>query len=177
MSKSRTKVLAVLLALAAAMMLSALFCLWQPIQARADTQETALQAKIDAAESGATITLTENVTENITIPAGKEITLDLGGYTLSSDVASKATVLNNGTLIIEDSVGGGVITRGVTKYYVIRNEGVLTLGEGITVKNENASDTSSLVGNNISCKKETPATLTIHGRRLQQCGKQRDQER
>ena len=71
MSKSRTKVLAVLLALAAAMMLSALFCLWQPIQARADTQETALQEAITAAEIGETITLTEDVTENITIPSEK----------------------------------------------------------------------------------------------------------
>ena len=107
MSKSRTKVLAVLLALAAAMMLSALFCLWQPIQARADTQETALQEAIEYASNGATVKLVANATENITILAGKEITLDLGGYALTNDGGH--TITNYGVLTIEDSVGTGVV--------------------------------------------------------------------
>ena len=65
-----------------------------------------LQAKIDADTSG-TIQLERDYTENITISEGKNITLDLNGNTISSE---KTTILNNGTLVIEDTKGNGSVT-------------------------------------------------------------------
>ena len=146
MSKSRTKVLAVLLALAAAMMLSALFCLWQPIQARADTQETALQEEITAAESGATIKLTGNVTESITIPEDKKITLDLGGYTLTND--GDHTIINYGVLTIVDSVGTGVVDNVTHEHGALVNYGMATLlGGNFTRSRENGQNAEDAGGN------------------------------
>ena len=78
-----------------------------------------LQAAINAVQTAGTVKLLENVTESVTIPAGATITLDLNGKTLvNSAVAQdntvpdgerKHTITNNGTLTIEDSVGGGVV--------------------------------------------------------------------
>ena len=78
-----------------------------------------LQSAINAVQTAGTVKLLENVTESVTIPAGATITLDLNGKTLvNSAVAQdntvpdgerKHTITNNGTLTIEDSVGGGVV--------------------------------------------------------------------
>lgn len=73
-----------------------------------------------AATSGDTIKLLANVTENITIPSGKTMTLDLNGKTLTgvtdADVAHnnsaeyKAVITNKGTLTVVDTASGGAIT-------------------------------------------------------------------
>lgn len=63
-------------------------------------EENALQAQIDSAESGATITLSEDTTvASLTIPEDKNITLDLGGnnLTLSGGVAVTDTAYGSGT--------------------------------------------------------------------------------
>ena len=66
-------------------------------------------------ENAATIKLLNNTTESITIPAGKNITLDLNGYTLTNEEnesrdkndklikVGKHTIENYGTLTITDS--------------------------------------------------------------------------
>ena len=65
------------------------------------TPAESLQAKIKAAaENGGTVTLDKDYTEAITIPAEKNITLDLNGHKISSGAT---TILNNGTLIVRDS--------------------------------------------------------------------------
>ncbi len=53
-------------------------------------------------KDGETVTLLNNFTESITIPAGKSITLDLNGYTLTNK-EGKHTIENYGTLTIVDS--------------------------------------------------------------------------
>ena len=63
-----------------------------------------LQSQIDAANGETTITLTEDVTEDITIPAGKTIILDLAGHKLTNK--SGHTITNNGTLTL---VGPGTV--------------------------------------------------------------------
>ena len=65
------------------------------------------------------------MTVNAVIEKGVTVTLDLNGHTLTSDVTGKATVHNYGDVTI---VGNGLITRGTnTKWYVIVNEGTMTL--------------------------------------------------
>ena len=106
------------------------------------------------------ISLGADIKMNLVIEEGQTLALDLNGHTLTSDLAGKATILNNGTVTVTDSVGTGLVTRGESKWYVILNEGTMVL-DGITAKNENGADGSSLVANNVSCVSVNPAVLTI----------------
>ncbi len=67
-----------------------------------------LQAAIDAAGEGDTVILLSNVTltEGVTIPADKTVTIDLNGKTVrgvNTTASSTALITNNGTLTIKDS--------------------------------------------------------------------------
>ncbi|MEF2824768.1 MAG: S-layer homology domain-containing protein, partial [Peptococcaceae bacterium] len=75
-----------------------------------DTYYTTLADAIAQNNSG-TITLMANITENVTIPQGKNLTLDLNGKTLASGKQDKHTVyVNGGTLtVIDSSVGQPVV--------------------------------------------------------------------
>lgn len=63
---------------------------------------TGVSDAIEKAASGSTVRLVSDVTESITIPAGKEIVLDLNGYTLTN-TEGLHTIINYGTLTIIDS--------------------------------------------------------------------------
>ena len=76
-----------------------------------------LQAAVDAAENGQTITIISDIDlkdSTVNIPAGKEVTLDLNGKTIA--VTESATgsygFINvvKGTFTLDDSVGNGKIT-------------------------------------------------------------------
>ncbi|MCD7824180.1 MAG: carbohydrate-binding domain-containing protein [Oscillospiraceae bacterium] len=60
-----------------------------------------LQSAINAASSGATVTLVSDTIEDVEIPSGKTIILDLNGKTLTNQ--STHTITNYGTLTITDS--------------------------------------------------------------------------
>ena len=63
-----------------------------------------LAAAIDAAQTGDTVVLKQNVTESVTVPAGKDITLDLAGKNIqSNDETSKNAVIVKGKLTVKDS--------------------------------------------------------------------------
>ena len=63
-----------------------------------------LAAAINAAQSGETVVLKQDVTESVTVPAGKEITLDLAGKNIqSNDATSKNAVTVEGKLTVKDS--------------------------------------------------------------------------
>lgn len=113
-----------------------------------------LQDKINLTNVYSTITLDRDYTESIVIPAGRGLTIDLGGHTLTND-ADKHTVENYGTLTIKgngrvDNVSHGcaaVLNResgrislesgnytrsaengGNNTYYVLQNLGTMTIG-------------------------------------------------
>lgn len=125
-----------------------------PVMAMAN--ET-LQSKIDAAADGATITLDKDYTEDITIPAGKAITLDLATFTLTG--SSSHTITNNGTLTV---VGTGKVVNNVgskgalfnnvnaianlnggtfegNTWYVIKNLGTITVNGASVTQNDAGS--------------------------------------
>ena len=87
--------------------------------ANAGANYNTLANAISSAASGDTVTLLKDTKEDITIPSGKTITLDLNGHTLVNsataqdkkvaDNSRKHTITNNGTLTILDSVGGGIV--------------------------------------------------------------------
>lgn len=86
--------------------------------------------------SQSTITLLQNISENITIPSGSNIILDLNGFTLSNKgTDNKATVVTNeGTLEIKN----GTITTNAQSGMINNNEGgVLTINSGTYIATRN----------------------------------------
>ena len=122
-----------------------------------------LTAAINEANTGDTVKLVNNVTENVTIPAAKTITLDLNGMTLTN--VNDHTILNNGNLTIMGTgrvdnishakgalynkgtvvINGGTFDRsrengmnkgksGQNSWYTIKNVGTMTINDGATVQ-------------------------------------------
>lgn len=125
-----------------------------------------------AAADGATVQLLTDVTESVVIPAGKAITLDLAGHTLSGGTAKgKAAITNNGALTIKDSSedGSGRIIRednGQPSYYVIDNQGTMTVESGTVYNNSGDYKSGSSLVRNGGVKNE--AVLNIKGGTFEQ---------
>jgi len=138
---------------------------------------TSLKAAITAAKKGKTIQLLNDTTENITISASKQITLDLNGHTLNGGTGTaKATILNKGNVTITDTSAGktGTIKRddqgieGETSYYVIKNIGTMVIDQANVVNNsgyKKANSSGSMVGTSLICNgdDDPQASLTING--------------
>lgn len=134
------------------------------------------------AANGKTITLLANVTENVEIAKEKKLTLDLNGFTLNGGtVEGKAALTNYGTITIKDSSADktGTIKRddngivGETSYYVIRNQGTMTIESGTVINNSGyrkANPTGSMIGSSLirngDC--DEGGTLTIKGGKFTQ---------
>ena len=131
-----------------------------------------LQAAIAAAKDGDTVTLLADTTEDVTI--NKNITLDLGGKTLTNTNAGKATIsVTGGTVTVKN---GNVV--GGTSYYNIEvtkdSNANLTL-EGVTATAGNNGSSmidnygtltitsGTYTGGLDTVKNEPNATLTING--------------
>ena len=97
-----------------------------------------LTEAIDAAEDGQTATLLGDATENITIAAKKQITLDLNGFKLTN--ASDHTITNNGTLTIKDSSAAktGTVDNVTHGKGALVNNGTVTLDGGTFERSEEA---------------------------------------
>ena len=107
-----------------------------------------LQAAIDAAQDGETVTLLADATEDVAI--SKSITLDLGGKTLTNTNAGKATIsVKSGIVTVKN---GNVV--GGTGYYNIE-----------VTKNSNANltltDVTATAGNTGSSMIDNWGTMTI----------------
>lgn len=79
----------------------------------------------DILENNETVDLTvdKDVTENITVPAGKTLNLNLNGKTVANNEDAD-TLTNNGTLVIS---GNGVIDNTATRKAALTNNGNLTI--------------------------------------------------
>lgn len=125
-----------------------------------------------ATADGATVQLLTDVTESVVIPADKTITLDLAGHTLSGGTAKgKAAITNNGALTIKDSSedGSGRIIRednGQPSYYVIDNQGTMTVESGTVYNNSGDYKSGSSLVRNGGVKNE--AVLNIKGGTFEQ---------
>lgn len=117
-----------------------------------ETKYETLAEAITSATEGQTITLLADVVENVVIPAGKNITLDLGGKTLNGkQIANTPTIKNLGTLTVKN----GNVRRsdeGSANWYVLENEGTIILDEGLNVE---GSTGSSLIRNNAATAQMT----------------------
>lgn len=127
---------------------------------------------VAAAQDGDTITLLHDVMADsqITIPADKNVTLDLNGKTLSgTDTKSSGSyqlIENNGTLTVKDSATGGKIsviakTNRSWNYYsaAIANLGTLTVESG-TIEHLGGTDMAYAIDTNSNLRS---VNLTING--------------
>lgn len=131
---------------------------------------SSLQEAINEALGGETVTLLTNATEDVTI-AGKNITLDLRGNTLTNTNAGKATltIAKGATATVKNgSIVGG------TDFYTIQNNGTATLKDvTATAGNTGSSmldnwgtltiESGSYSGGLNVVKSEEDSTLTING--------------
>ena len=95
----------------------------------ADTA-TALTQAITDAQNGDTIKLTAPITASITIPASKNITLDLNGQTLIGGAKDAIYVSLGATLTINDSVGNGSVKAATGGKAAVFNNGTTTINNG-----------------------------------------------
>ena len=122
------------------------------------TKYATLQAAVNEADNK-TVKLLEDVTESITIPADKTVTLDLNGKKLVNsataqdtnvvDSSRKHTITNNGTLTILDSVGTGVVDNVSHGRAALYNAGtIVEIKDGkFTRSVDNSTDATSAKGN------------------------------
>lgn len=131
-----------------------------------DKDYSSLKTAIEAVSDAATeVKLLNNTTESITIPAGKNITLDLNGKNITSD--KESAIINKGTLTVKGAgnvsasgdshaavanfpdamanLNGG--TYSSDKWYVIKNLGAMTIDGDVTIKMDNKDNTASLIDN------------------------------
>ena len=132
---------------------------------------SSLQEAITAAQGGETVTLLADATEDVTVATGKNITLDLGGETLTNTNAGKATltIAKGATATVKNgSIVGG------TGFYTIQNNGTATLKDvTATAGNTGSSmldnwgtltiESGSYSGGLNVVKSEEDSTLTING--------------
>lgn len=82
---------------------------------------------VAAAQGGATVKLLKDVTEDVVIPAGKTITLDLNGKKLTNKTGHTITVEQGATLTIN---GKGTVDNVTHQKTTIYNKGTVTLNGG-----------------------------------------------
>ena len=88
-----------------------------------------LQAIVNNATAPVNIVLTNDITtNNFVIPADKDVTLDLNGFTLTG--GDSHAILNRGVLCIKDSSGNGKIVASKANTSALRNAAVCVIEGG-----------------------------------------------
>lgn len=108
------------------------------------TYETLADA-VAKADNGATIKLLKDAEENITIPAGKTITIDLNGKKITNKSADTITVEKGAALTINGTGTVDNVTHGKAAIY---NKGAVTLNGGTFERSAEAGQDSKNNGGN-----------------------------
>ena len=116
------------------------------------THYSTLQEAVDAATAGQTVKLVADVTEDITIPTGKNITLDLGNSTLTNKSGDTITVALGATLTItgnsEDENKVGTVDNVTNGKADIVNNGTVILNGGWYLRSEETGVNANTSGGN-----------------------------
>ena len=135
----------------------------QPVAGESQSAE-ALQQAIDAAADGETVQvqMTSDVTGNITIADGKNIVLDLNGYTLTGE--GNHTIVNNGTLTITDgsATKSGAVDNVTHAKGALVNNGTAILDGGTFKRSAEAGVSATNNGGNSWYVIDNHGTLTIN---------------
>ena len=121
-----------------------------------ETVYETLEEAIAAAQNGDTITLLDDVTGNFTIPAGKNVSLDLNGHTITTSSTSTPVITNRGTLNV---YGGTLVNNGLYFPEWLGDGGVAVMNYGVATVNV-TTNKGAIV--NRSTASTTP-NLTIAG--------------
>ena len=151
------KILATILALVLALGLCT--TAWAGGEATVNSKEELEQALNDS--SVTTIKLGANITASITIAAGKDVTLNLNGHTLTN-TDGQHTITNNGTLTI---TGTGTVDNVTHQRAAIVNNGTATLNGGTyTRSKEDPENNKGSAGENsfYTILSDNGATMTIN---------------
>lgn len=116
-----------------------------------------LKAAIKAAEAGETIKLDANITGDVVIPEGANITIDLNGKKITNSVGH--TIMNNGTLTIEGEGTVDNITHGKAALY---NKGTVTLNGGTFDRTQENGQSDSSSGGNSYYTIKNVGNMTIN---------------
>ena len=104
-----------------------------------------LQSQIDTIETTGTIILDKSYTEDISIPRGKAITLDLNGQTLTNSSGDTITVALGAELTIKGDGTVDNVTHGKADIY---NNGTVTLSGGRYTRSREADNSIDSSGGN-----------------------------
>lgn len=125
-----------------------------------------------------TVQITQNVTENVTIPDGKTVTLDLAGHTLTNaeDLANgqgTITVEEGGSLTLTDSSEAGTGTVDSTKHATgaLVNHGEVVVESGTLTRSKEAGSSPSDNGGNSWYVIDNQGTMTFDGGTVTSTGK------
>jgi hypothetical protein len=126
-----------------------------PVAQIDETTYATLQAAINAATAGQTVKLVANTAEDIKIPAGKDITLDLGnskltnksGDTITVELGATLTVTGNGESADEDGSAGTVDNTTHQKADIVNN-GTVILNGGWYLRSQETGENSETSGGN-----------------------------
>ena len=118
-----------------------------------ETKYETLQAAVNAATTeNSTVTLLKDVTEDITIPTGKNITLDLGNSTLTNKSGDTITVALGATLTItgnsEDESKVGTVDNVTNGKADIVNNGTVILNGGTYLRSKETGVGANTSGGN-----------------------------
>lgn len=116
-----------------------------------------LEAAIEAAEAGETIKLDADITGDVVVPEGVNITIDLNGKKITNSVGH--TIMNNGTLTIEGEGTVDNITHGKAALY---NKGTVTLNGGTFDRTQENGQSDSSSGGNSYYTIKNVGNMTIN---------------
>ncbi|WP_417231286.1 hypothetical protein, partial [Thermophilibacter sp.] len=125
---------------------------------------SSVNAAIVAGETN--VVLERNLTESVTIPEGKDVTLDLAGHTLTNaDGEHTVTVTKGGTLTVTDSSAdkAGVIDNVSHGKGALVNYGTVTVEGGTLTRSKEASKSPTDNGGNSWYVVDNQGTLTFNG--------------
>ena len=125
--------------------------------ANAGANYNTLANAISSAASGDTVTLLKDTKEDITIPSGKTITLDLNGKTLTNK--DDHTILNNGNLTI---TGAGTVDNVSHQKGALYNKGTVVVNGGTFDRSKENGKTSNDSGSNSWYTIKNVGTMTIN---------------
>ncbi|HAX30872.1 MAG TPA: hypothetical protein DCX96_06315 [Oscillibacter sp.] len=115
----------------------------------------ALQELINNAAAPVSAKLEGNIAGSLTVPQGKDVTLDLNGFTLTG--GDSHAILNRGTLCIKDSSDNGKIVASKANTSALRN------GDGAVCVIEGGTFTRAAGENNKWHTVENFGTMTFNG--------------
>lgn len=161
--RCKQKILALLLAVALLLAMSST-ALAAGVCTIDGTPYNSLQAAVNEVADGteATITMIANTRENVEIPTGAKITLDLNGRTITNQNDHTITVKIGAILTINDNSTGGTVDNVTHAKAAIWNEGTVILNGGSYTRSAENGQSSSDADRNSYYALVNHGTMTIN---------------